>query len=466
MKFISRTNNPGESLGVVERTAYGIGNFTNAFLYMAIVVYLMYYYTNVLHLNAGVIGTILLVSRTLDGFTDLIMGNIVDKTKSKKGKARVWIWRMCVPYAIGGLLLFTVPTGTTEFFQYFYIIVFYNLFNGILLTSIQVPYNVLAILMTSNTNERGLLGVFSMMLASIGGLVINATTLELVAFFGGTAFAWGLTIAVFAVIGCILHLVCYFGCKERVIDEVIKDPAESEKRVPFGVRVKSLVQNKYYLMYLFAIMLFFTQQTIYTSGTAYFAQIALGDINLQPMLANTSQMTILISLLFTFLFLKYLGKGNTFKLGAVLIIICFILQAIAPTNLLILTIGNVIKGISSALLCSCIVGIGGDVLDYGEWKSGVRVAGLGMAAVSFGQKMGTGIASAVIGFVLNAGGFDSTRAVQGASAHFAVNAIYIYIPLVVSVLMLLCMVGYDLDKNFKMVSKELNERRDGKEIAS
>ncbi|MTV64456.1 MFS transporter, partial [Streptococcus pneumoniae] len=62
-------------------------------------------FTDVLFLNASIVGIILLVSRLFDGVTDIIMGFIVDRTVSPLGKGRVWVLRICVPYAISGLLL-------------------------------------------------------------------------------------------------------------------------------------------------------------------------------------------------------------------------------------------------------------------------------------------------------------------------------------------------------------------------
>lgn len=82
-------------------------------------------------LNAGIIGTILMVSRLFDGVTDIIMGMIVDRTHSKYGKARVWVIRTCIPYAISGLLLVCVPGGMTELVQYIYVFITYNICNSV-----------------------------------------------------------------------------------------------------------------------------------------------------------------------------------------------------------------------------------------------------------------------------------------------------------------------------------------------
>lgn len=118
MKLFTKSMEPNTTLGVAERVAYMSGNIGIALINTIVATFLMFFYTDVMMLNAGIIGTILMVSRLFDGVTDIIMGMIVDRTHSKYGKARVWVIRTCIPYAISGLLLVCVPGGMTELVQY------------------------------------------------------------------------------------------------------------------------------------------------------------------------------------------------------------------------------------------------------------------------------------------------------------------------------------------------------------
>ena len=89
MKLFTNSNDVDASLGVAERVAYGLGNFANAFIFIIIMAFLTFYYTDVIGLNPGVIGTIMLVSRLFDGITDLVFGYIIDHSKpTRLGKAR------------------------------------------------------------------------------------------------------------------------------------------------------------------------------------------------------------------------------------------------------------------------------------------------------------------------------------------------------------------------------------------
>lgn len=100
-----------KEIKLFERLAYGFGDFGCNIIYTAMTTYLLFYYTDYAGVNAAAVGIIMLVSRVLDGFTDIGMGMIVDRTKTKYGKARPWILRMAIPFAISGILLFSVPTG-------------------------------------------------------------------------------------------------------------------------------------------------------------------------------------------------------------------------------------------------------------------------------------------------------------------------------------------------------------------
>lgn len=96
---------------IMERFSYGCGDFGCNIIYTAMSAFLMIYYTDYAGVNALAVGTIMMVSRIFDGVSDIIMGILVDRTKSRFGKARPWLLRMCVPFAVSGVLLFSVPTS-------------------------------------------------------------------------------------------------------------------------------------------------------------------------------------------------------------------------------------------------------------------------------------------------------------------------------------------------------------------
>ena len=112
--YASKHNDPKAHLGWSERIGYGIGNYGMTWINGIMSAFFMLYLTNVSFIDAGVAGVLIAVSKVFDGVSDLIMGGIVDRTKSRFGKARVWLVRMCIPLAISTLLLFSIPSSCVE----------------------------------------------------------------------------------------------------------------------------------------------------------------------------------------------------------------------------------------------------------------------------------------------------------------------------------------------------------------
>lgn len=125
-----------------EKFSFCLGDPTLTIVYTLTYSLLIYFYTNVIGIDAGVIGLIMLVSRVFDGVSDFIMGILIDRTKSKHGKARVWILYLALPYAVVAVLLMTVPP-VGRMGQAIYIFLTYNLMNTIIYTAISQPFHTL-----------------------------------------------------------------------------------------------------------------------------------------------------------------------------------------------------------------------------------------------------------------------------------------------------------------------------------
>ena len=123
-----------------ERFCYGCGDFGCKTIYTALSAFLPFYNTDYAGVNAAAVGTIMLISRVFDGISDIVMGMIVDRTKSKHGKARVWILRMCIPFALAGILLFSVPASLGSTAKHEYVFITYNLVSTVDYTANNVPY--------------------------------------------------------------------------------------------------------------------------------------------------------------------------------------------------------------------------------------------------------------------------------------------------------------------------------------
>lgn len=440
-----------------ERLAYGFGDFGCNIIYTAMSAFLLFYYTDYAGVSAFAVGTIMMVSRLFDGVSDIIMGVIVDRTKSKYGKARPWILRMCIPFAISGVLLFSVPTSWAETPKLIYVFITYNLVSTVVYTAINVPYSALNALMTQNPYERSVLSIFRNLLATAGTLTINIFTLPLVEFFGNNALAWTKTFFIFGIIAIIAFLYTFWGTSERV-KSVAQLQSTENNDVPVLVGIKALFKNKYWIMMTGMLALFFLMYAINGGSTVYYAKDILGDKNLVGTINGIFNIVQICGMFFIAMMIKKFGKRNIFALGLVLDIIGMLILNYSNGAMSLIIISSIIRGLGNACGGATMWAMVSDTIDYGEWKTGYRTEGLVNSACSFGWKIGNGIGSALLGLILEAGGYVGTAITQTETALFSIEICFIWIPIAIYVIGLVIMSFYHLDKEFPAIIRDLNNR--------
>lgn len=456
MSMQTRTEDPNGKLSFMERLAYGLGDYSGNLVYSAISAFLLVYYTNVLGVAAATAASIMAVSKIFDGISDLVMGRIVDKTKSKWGKARPWIFRMCFPLAVCTVLMFSVPASLAGSAQVAYMFLTYNLVSTVFYTGLNVPYATLQGLMTTNQYERGLLGNFRMLLATAGTMTINTVVLKLCGLFGGgdqySQKGWTLTFVVLMIVFVILNLVTFFFCKERVVENVSEEGAD-EKGPSLLECLKSLVKNKYWIiMVVFLFSLYFMMSTFF-GGAAYFAQYVLGDVNLYATISNPLSTAQIVMMFITPFIMKKIGKRYTAMAGMAVSVVAFVLTSLAGTNVTMVVACNILKGAAFGCGAATMFGLLQDSITYGSWLTGVQAMGMGNAASSFCMKVGSGVGTAALGWILTAGNFDKNP--TGAAAITAIKTGYIWIPVITGIIGVVCMLLFDLDKYYDNAVKDL-----------
>lgn len=454
-KFTNENASPKVTFG--ERVAYGFGDFSSNILYSAMGVYLMLYYTDVVGVNAIAVGLIMTASKVFDGVSDLIMGVIIDRTKSRYGKARVWILRLVIPYAIGNILLFAVPVGWGVTAKLVYIFFSYNLAFTVLFTAINLPYATLTALMTQDQYERSVLAIFRMVLATSGTLFIKTCTMPVVRFFGGEANprAWTLTFVVFGALEIITFMITFLFTRERVqATETKKDS------VPVSQGFKALLKNKYWFIATINLILIFVVQGVSNSAEAYYTKQVLGNSDLVGTFGVAFQLTQIICMV-TFIapLVKKFGKRNVLLAGAVVMAVGYAIMGIGAKSMQLLIAGCVLRGIGNAGVSACQFAMVTDTIEYGEWKTGIRTEGLVNSAASFGQKIGNGLSVLILSIILNIGGYVGTAATQTAGAIMSIKAAYIYVPILLTAVQFLILLFYKLDKEYPAILADLEKRR-------
>ncbi|WP_051459403.1 MFS transporter [Paenibacillus zanthoxyli] len=430
-----------------EKIGYGFGDFASQLLFSAAMTFLSYFYTDVIGINAGIIGTLMLVTRVLDAFIDVGIGALIDKTKSRHGKARPWLLWMSGPFALSGVLLFTVP-NTNETITLVYVYFTYILMNFIY-SSINVPYGVLNSMMTQDPYQRSSLNIFRMSLATIGGLLINFLTLPLVKAFGGGQQGWVITFVLFGLLGTFFFLVTFFSTKETVTPSVV------QRSIPFKRAFGALLRNKYWKLILGFAIVYFINNSIGAGMNVYYAGYVLHNADLVGVMGFSLIAPQLLGYVILSPIVKRIGKRNSSIIGSFLLILGSLVIAVSPANLAVVCTGLIIKALGNAAILGTFFAMLADTIEYGEWKTGMRTEGLVYSAGSFGTKAGGGLGAAFIGWSLALGGYVGGQATISASALSSIHFMFIYFPIILAALQIVFLAFYKLDKIFPDIVEEL-----------
>ena len=443
---------------LAERFSYGCGDFGCNIIYTAMSAFLLFYYTDYAGVNAFAVGSIMMVSRFFDGISDIIMGVIVDRTKSRFGKARPWLLRMCIPFAVSGVLLFSVPVSWAAAPKLVYVFITYNLVSTVIYTAINVPYSALNALMTQDPYERSVLSIFRNLLATAGTLTINTFTLPLVERFGNNPSAWTKTFCVFGVLAVAAFVINFLGTKERVKPASAAGAEGKSEDVPFMEGLKALFRNKYWIMMTGMLALFFLMYSVNGGSTVFYAKDVLGNKDLVAVINGIFNAVQIVGMFFIAMLVKRLGKRNVFSLGLVLDIIGMLVLSLSGGAMAMIVVSSIIRGIGNACGGATMWAMVSDTIDYGEWKTGYRTEGLVNSACSFGYKIGNGIGSALLGLILELGGYVGQAAAQSASALASIKVCFVWIPIGIYVIGLVIMGFYHLDAEFAGIIEDLKKR--------
>ena len=413
-----------EKITVGEKIAYGGGDLASNLILVLTSTFVTFFYTDALGLNAGIIGTIMLFSRVFDGVSDMLMGFVMDQVKSKRGKARCWLYWLAIPIALATVLVFLVPNiGDTG--KYIFVIITYNLVTTFLYTMINIPYGALTSLMTRDQNQRTVINIFRMFMAQVGYLIINAFTLPLINAVGGSTEqkSWIIVSVMYGILAAALFFICYAKTEERVTIS-----SEQEEKISFGESFKLIMKNNYWLLIVGVWVFTALSMGIGMSVGTYYAKYVLGNENLAGFLTSIALIPTLVCMPFVAPLSQKYGKRN------------------------------VVKGVGSAALTGTLFAMVADTIEYGQWKTGKRVEGMLYSSTTFGAKIGAGVGMAVSMGILGAAGYVGTAAVQTESAMSAITGLYLYAPIPFMIALPILYYFYKLDKIYPQVMEDLEKR--------
>lgn len=446
-------NNTEQILRLKEKVGYACGDVASNFYWRVFDVFLFIFYTDVFGLSAAAVGTMMLVTRLIDAFSDPLMGALADRTKTKMGKFRPYLLWGILPIAAAGVLTFTVPDVSDSnkllwaYGTYIFMMLAY--------TFINVPYGALLGVVTSDTQQRTTLTSFRFIGAFSGGSLVAYLTPELVNYLGqgNEALGWQYTMAVYGVIAGGLFVLTFLSTKER-----ISPPAH--QKTPILQDIKDLTQNKpWVVLFVLALIIMMTISLRGSTGSFYFKYYAE-----RPDLIGTFAMAYMIALAIgaasTPLLTRFFDKRNLLMILMSIVAVLSVLFYFVPgDNITLMFILQIMIGLALGPKSPLVFSMYADTADYSEWRNGRRATAMIFSAAAFAQKLGGALAGAMIGWLLASLGYVANQAQTGASEH-GIVLLMTLIPAVFAAVAVPLIWFYSLnDEKLKIVQDDLEKRK-------
>lgn len=405
--------------GMRDKLGYMFGDIGNDFTFIFASSFLMVFYTKVLGVSGGAVGTLFLVARFVDAVTDVTMGYIVDSAaESKDGKFRRWIRMMCGPVAIASFLMYQTSMANAPMaWKMVYMYVTYLLWGSIFYTSINIPYGSMASAITSEPNERTALSAFRSIGASVAGLAIGVLT-PLILYTtddkGNQVVRGGATFTIVAGVFSILAVICYLICYALTTERVHAKPQDKGERIGFAGNIKVVFRSRALLGIIGAAIFLLLSQLLINSMNNYLYPDYFrnaGGISIFTVL-STFIMLFLVAPLSVPISRRF-GKKEASVAGMLLSGVVFALLYFLKTDnmwlfLILATIGYLGLGFFNTVIWANIT----DVIDAQEVETGHREDGTVYAVYSFARKVGQALAGGIGGWALSAIGYESSAIVQ------------------------------------------------------
>lgn len=435
--------------------------------------YLNVYYTDVLKLT-GVWGGAFLVifpiiSKIVDAITNVAMGYIIDRTRTKEGKARPWLLLSAPLLAVTGILLFTVPSGS-ETVQVIWLMVSYNLFYSFAYTIFNMSHNLMVPLSTRDTTQRGSLSVFNQIATIMmsGILVALVFPMVIMPAIGADKSKWIVLMSVLSILALPLTLLEYFFTKERV---TLENQGTEEAAIPFRAQLKAIFTDRYMLI-IYAYFLIYTFGTsIKNLSLVYFCNYVLGTYNdgiTQTLISVIGGIPMGIGIFAVWPLAKKFGKRNVTLVGFILYAIGSAVCWLFPTNMVIMLVGQFIKNIGG-LPCSYVfMALFADVLDHVEWRSGIRCDGIAMSVYNIIAVAMVGICTGIFNGMLSQSGYVAPSVVggvtvaaeQSAAVKSAITFGFVGLEVITGIILAVLLVFLNVEKNIDKEQAEIKARRE------
>ena len=436
-----------------KRIGYGIGDLGCNLVFSTMASYLMVFYTDVFGITAAAAGTMMLVTKFIDAFTDTGMGLIVDRTHTKWGQGRPYFLLGAVPFAVFTFLTFYIPNWDANGRLIWAYVTYCLLCTAY--TVVNIPLNTIVPRLTSDIHERDILVSTRMVCALVGTAIVMTITEPLVRFLGQGNEAKGylLTMTVYGIAAMCIFFVTFASTKEVV------PPTISQKHSSLREDFKGLTGQAWILFLL--NLFYFSLYVVRSTTVLYYFKYNLGRTDWMSLVGILGILSGLPMLFLLPALEKRYSKRNLMFYSIALYIAGDLLIFAGKNSAACLLVGLVVTGLGIYGIFGITFAMQPDVIDYSEYKKNASVAGLIAAFQGFFVKGGMGLTSFVIGAFLKNGGYVA-NAVQTEKSLSYIQICFIWIPIVLCALIAVCTYFYKLDDLRTEMTLELDARRENR----
>lgn len=415
---------------------YGIADFGQNLLFQTVGIYLLSFYTDVAALSAAFAGNLFLLTRIWDGINDPLMGYLAQRTRSRWGTYRPWLLWMAVPLGISFVLLFIVPDLSLGGKQV-YAVITYVLFT-MAFTAINIPYGTLTAVMTPDYTERGRLTGFRMTFAMVGAILAGYAFLTISGTWEEASQGYFWTACLFAGILVLTLGIGFFTVREKILTQ--QAPSHSLPKSWAALR-----SNRPFWMLSITFGSCFAAYAVFVSILPYLGRYFLGDEGITANLLLVVTGTTAASIPAWTWLSKRVGKKAVFLAGA-----CFYLLAMTGMFFLgsdqqLMAYGWMfIYGLGNGAAVFTSWAMIADTVEYGQWKSGIRLESMIYGVYGFFIKLGIGIGIWMAGQGLDLGGYVA-NVEQSTEALRNIRLLVSLVPLGWIVIATIAMLAYQID---------------------
>lgn len=439
-----------ERISWIQKVGYGLGEAGGNFSFSIVSTYLTVFYTDIVGLAPMAISIIMLVARVWDAINDPMMGIIAEKTNTRLGKYRPYLLFAPPLLAVFTALAFYNP-GWFGIKSILYCAITYIL-TGMSYTATGVAFQALANVMTRNNEERMILISLRGLIGNIATLVVNATMMPVILYFGegdtSNGRGYFLAAIVFGIIGTVCYWITFATSKERITEQPVKDEKKESIMKNVILAFKEPDIRKLLIGYLFYMSGVFARVGI----MAYMFIYICNEPNWMAVAGTVMTFAMMVPNLIQPYFAKRFDKKKIMIVSLVIGFIGGIILFIGGqiVNLPIICIGTALYHGCGTMCGGIAFGLIAEIIDDMEVRTGKRADAIVLSVTSFAVKLGNAIAGSVGILALSAVGFVANAELT-AGTKVAMNGV---INLGTGVLFLLACIPFAMIKMNNAKAKE------------